>query len=205
MKLLSRDFTVWEKLVLLALVLALMGMGYYQFIDQPVRHGIEEAHAERDKLQLDLNAINLRIKDYKDREKELNEAKELRQEMPSYNSSEEELQILNGILNASNEYAFSFDKITLNGNQIRRNFQLSFTAPSFEAAKGIFTRLSGSRIRCLIGNIECSGVNEADGNVVNVKANGTFYETKVDSVLDAVLAELTRGQNASEAAAQAAS
>ena len=40
-----------------------------------------------------------------------------------------------------------------------------------------------------------------DGNTVNVKANGTFYETRVDAVVDAVLAELIRDQ---EAAAQAA-
>ena len=200
MRLLTRDFTLPEKLILLVLILVLMGLGYYQVIDQPIRRGIEEAHAERDNLVLELAAVERRIDDYKRRVAELEEAKELRHEMPSYNQSEEELRILNEVLGASEQYSLAVDKITLNGNQIRRNFLISFTAPSFETAKGIFTRLSASPIRCLVGDIQCSGVDAADGNTVNVKANGTFYETRVDAVMDAVLAELTRAQ---EAAAQA--
>ena len=201
MNLLTRDFTRFEKLVLLFLTLVLMGLGYYRFVDQPVRNGIEEAHAERDNLKLQLTVINRRISDYKLREEELIEAREIRQEMPSYNQSEAELQILNGILTLADQYALAFDKITLDGNQIRRNFQLSFTAPNFETAKGIFSRLSVSQIRCLIGDIECSGVDVEDGAAVNVKADGTFYETKVNAVTDAVLDELIRAQ---EAAAEAA-
>jgi len=206
MRLLTRDFTTAEKLILLVLILFLMGLGYYHFIDQPIRRGIEEAHAERDALQLDLDAVNVLISDYKNREEELREAMELRQEMPSYNQSETELQILNGILTLSNQYTLAFDKITLEGNQIRRGFQFSFTAPNFETAKGIFARLSGSRVRCLIGDIECSGLDIEDGSIVNVKANGTFYETKVGAVVDAVLAELIQLQEeeAAKAAAKAA-
>ena len=200
MRLLSRDFTLPEKLILLALVLILMGLGYYQFVDQPIRRGIEEAHAERDNLQLELDAINRRISDYRRREEELIEAKEIRQEMPSYNQSEAELQILNGILTSANQYALAFDKITLDGNQIRRNFQISFTAPNFETAKGIFSRLSASRIRCLVGDIECSGINVEDGDTVNVKAGGTFYETRVNGITDAVILDLIAAQEAETAA-----
>lgn len=202
MNLLTRDFTRFEKLVLLFLTLVLMGLGYYRFVDQPVRSGIEEAHAERDNLKLQLTVINRRISDYKLREEELIEAREIRQEMPSYNQSEAELQILNGILTLADQYALAFDKITLQENQIRRNFQISFTSPNFETAKGIFARLSASRIRCLIGDIECSGVDAEDGAAVNVRADGTFYETKVNAVPDAVLDELIRAQEA--AAAEAA-
>ena len=163
MRLLTRDFTAVEKLILLVLILFLMGLGYYQFIDQPIRRGIEEAHAERAALQLELDAINIRISDYKNMAEELREARELRQEMPSYNQSEQELQILNNILTLSDQYALAFDKITLEGNQIRRGFQFSFTAPDFETAKGIFTRLSGSRVRCLIGDIEGAGADSSAG------------------------------------------
>ena len=193
MRLLTRDFTTLEKIVLLILILVLMGLGYYQYIDQPIRQGIEEAHAEQEELQRELNLINVRISDYNNRAEELNEARELRKPMPSYNHSEEELQILNDILSASNDYSTSFDKITLEGNQIRRNFQIAFIAPNFETAKGIFSRIAGSRIRCLIGNIDCSGIEEENGNIISVKADGTFYETKVGAVTDAVLAELLAG------------
>ena len=199
MRILTRDFTKLEKLVLLVLILLLMGLGYYQFVDQPIRRGIEEAHAERDKLQVELNVINIRISDYNYRAQELEAARELRQPMPSYNASEEEIAILNSILYESNDYSFNVDKITLNGDQIRRAFTLNFTAPNFETAKGIFTRLSVSRIRCLIGNIDCSGIDVEDGNVVNVKADGVFYETKVHSVMDAALEEVIAAQSEAQA------
>ena len=204
MRILTRDFTKLEKLVLLVLILVLMGLGYYQFVDQPIRRGIEEAHAERDKLQVELNAINIRISDYNYRAQELEAARELRQPMPSYNASEEEIAILNSILYESNDYSFNVDKITLNGEQIRRAFTLNFTAPNFETAKGIFTRLSFSHIRCLIGNIDCSGIDVADGNVVNVKADGTFYETRVNAVSDAVLEEVIAAKQAESQANPAA-
>ena len=194
MRILTRDFTSLEKLVLLALILILMGLGYYQFVDQPIRQGIEEAHAERDKLQAELNALNIRISDYNYQAQELEAARELRQPMPSYNASEEELRILNDVLSVSKDYSFNVDKITLEDDQIRRNFTVSFTAPNFETAKGIFTRLSASRVRCLIGNIDCGGIDVKDGNVVNVKADGTFYETKVNAVSDAVLEEVIAAQ-----------
>ena len=198
MKLLSRDFTALEKLVLLILILVLMGLGYYRFIDQPVRKGIEEAEAQCEKLQVDLNDVNLRIQAYEDRLNELNEAKELRQSMPSYNQSEEEIKILNDVLSASENYSFNMEKITLSGNQIRRNFTFSFTSPDFQNVKGIFTGLSNSRIRCLIGNVECGGlVVSPDGDSISVRANGVFYETLMDAEHDAVIDELLAEQGRS--------
>ncbi|MBR3570934.1 MAG: type II secretion system protein M [Oscillibacter sp.] len=196
MKILSRDFTVWEKLVLLVLVIALMALGYYRLIDQPVRQGIEEAHAQRDKLQADLADVNRRISDYETRVAELDEARELRQFMPSYNGSEEELQILNGILSASDNYSLNVEKITLEGNQIRRKFSFSFSVPDFESVRGIFARLSASRVRCLIGNVDCSGLSKnADGTSISVRADGAFYETLSDATSDVALEELLRAQN----------
>ena len=198
MKILSRDFTALEKLILLILVLILMGLGYYRFIDQPVRKGIEEAEAQYEKLQSDLNDVNFRIQEYLDRLDELNEAKELRQSMPSYNSSEEEIRILNDILGEAQSYSFNVDKITLTGNQIRRSFTFSFTASNFATVQRIFTRLSDSRIRCLIGNIEYGGLNAApDGDFINVRANGAFYETLMDAERDAVIDELLTEQGGS--------
>ena len=197
MKLVSRDFTSLEKLVLLALTLVLIGMGYYRFIDQPIRLGIEEAHAQRDKLEIELNNINIRISEYNNRVEELAEARELRQSMPSYNASEEELRILNDVLSAADLYSFSVDKITLEGNQIRRTFAFSITAPNFATAKGIFSRLSNSRVRCLIGDVECGGLNATDGASVILQANGAFYETLVDAESDVALDELLNAQERS--------
>ena len=191
MKLLSRDFTALEKLALLILILILMGLGYYRFIDQPVRQGIAEAEAQCEKLQTDLNDVNVRIQAYEDRLDELNEAKELRQSMPSYNRSEEEIGILNDVLSAADNYSFNVEKITLSKNQIRRNFTFSFTSPNFENVRDIFTGLSNSPVRCLIGNVECGGLtSRPEGDSISVRASGAFYETLMDAEHDAVIDEL---------------
>ena len=197
MKLLSRDFTPLEKLVLLVLVLILMGIGYYRLIDQPIRQGMAEAEAQRNKLQVELNDVNIRISEYNNRVNELDEAKALRHFMPSYNASDEELRILNGVLSEARHYSFDVDKITLSeeDNQIRRRFTFSFTALNFDTVKDIFTRLSDSPTRCMLGTIECGGLNAAAENaVITVQGEGAFYETLTDAQMDAVLSELLNGR-----------
>ena len=200
MRLLSRDFTVTEKVILLILTLVLMGLAYYQFIDQPIRNSLEEAQAQKDALQMELDYINLRIKDYENRVYEIQQLRELGRPMPSYNSSERELSILNNILKPASEFEAFLQNITLNGDQIRRGFTLNFKSNSFETVKGIFTRLSNSPIRCLVGSVECSGIDAENSNIITVKADGTFYETKVNAVMDAALMEAI--QAATEAAAE---
>ena len=48
MKILSRDFTLKEKLLMLLLGLVLVGLAYYNFVDQPVRTSLASAEAEAD-------------------------------------------------------------------------------------------------------------------------------------------------------------
>ena len=43
MKIMSRDFTTREKIMLLVLTLILLAAGYYAVIDQPIRTAINEA------------------------------------------------------------------------------------------------------------------------------------------------------------------
>lgn len=205
MRLVSRDFTLIEKCVLLVLSIILIAIGYYRLIDQPVRQGISEAEAQCAKLQEELDAVNARISDYELRVSEVDEARELRHYMPSYNASDEELRILNDVLGMASMYSVNVEKITLSeptaggGNQIRRNFQFSFQSPDFELVKGIFTRLSNSRLRCMIGNVEYGGLTVTpDGSSVSVRANGAFYETLIDAQMDAVLGEVMQEQGRSE-------
>ena len=46
MKAFSRSFTLKEKILLLLLSLVLIGLAYYQFVDQPVRSALVQAQAE---------------------------------------------------------------------------------------------------------------------------------------------------------------
>ncbi len=58
MKILSRDFTLVEKILLTILGVILVVLVYYRFVDQPVRTAINTAVSERETLQSELDVVN---------------------------------------------------------------------------------------------------------------------------------------------------
>ena len=190
MKVLSRDFTLKEKILLLILSLALIGLAYYQFIDQPVRRELDTAKAEKETLQIELDAVQMQLAQLKRMEKELESLSKNNTMgiMGSYNNSKAEIALLNDILEDTQQYSIAFSDVTRNGDLIRRNFSLQFTASGYEEAVQMLTRLSRSECRCRLGNVYCQS---EDGNVlkgpVSVSATATFYETMVGGKADAGL------------------
>ena len=190
MKVLSRDFTLKEKILLLILSLALIGLAYYQFIDQPVRRELDAAISEKETLQIELDAVQMQLAQLKRMEKELESLSKNNTMgiMGSYNNSKAEIALLNDILEDTQQYSIVFSDVTRNGDLIRRNFTLQFTVSGYEEAVQILTRLSRSECRCRLGNVYCES---EDGNVlrgaVSVSATATFYETMVGGKADAGL------------------
>lgn len=190
MKILSRDFTLKEKILLLILSLVLIGLAYYQFVDQPVRSELAAAQSEKEAIQIELNAVQAQLAQLKKMEEELTDLSGDNSlgVMGSYNNSKAEIALLNDILGDTQQYSISFSDVTRNGNLIRRNFTLQFTTSSYEEATRMLTRLSRSECRCRLGNVYC--VSE-DGNVLEgpvlVGATATFYETMVGGKEDAGL------------------
>ena len=190
MKVLSRDFTLKEKILLLILSLALIGLAYYQFIDQPVRRELDAAKSEQETLQIELDAVQIQLAQLKKMEQELDSLSNDNTLgiMGSYNNSKAEIALLNDILEDTQQYSIAFSDVTRNGDLIRRNFSLQFTASDYEEAIQILTRLGRSECRCRLGNLYCES---EDGNVlkgpVSVSATATFYETMVGGKADAGL------------------
>ena len=190
MKVLSRDFTLKEKILLLILSLALIGLAYYQFIDQPVRRELTAAKSEQETLQIELDAVQIQLAQLKKMEQELDSLSNDNTLgiMGSYNNSKAEIALLNDILEDTQQYSIAFSDVTRNGDLIRRNFSLQFTASDYEEAVQMLTRLSRSECRCRLGNLYCES---EDGNVlkgpVSVSATATFYETMVGGKADAGL------------------
>lgn len=194
MHVMSRDFTTKEKIILLVLVLFLIGFGYYQFIDKPIRSSLEKAAAETASLQQELNEVNAKIANLERMKHELEDltAENRSSYMASYNNSKAELKLLNDILSDATQYSIAFASVTRNGDQIRRDFSLQFTAPDYDSMRDIIKKLTGVEFRCLIGNMNCSitktryrDVTEYGALVVNVTA--TFYETMVGGTPDSGL------------------
>ena len=187
MKILSRDFSTREKILMLILVLLLLGLGYYRFIDQPVREAIVQSEAERETLQTELLILQNRAAALSRMQIELNDMSESGSlsRMGSYNNSKDELALLNDILRDTQQYTISFSNVTRDGNQIRRNFALQFAVADYAGMQRAIQRLTESEYRCLIGDVSCvTAVSGSSAGTLTVNATATFYETMVGGVPD---------------------
>ena len=82
------------------------------------------------------------------------------------------------------------------GDQIRRNFSLSFAVNDYADAQRVITALAGSHLRCQLDDISCSVnlywlrndyVYRRGDSYLNVSAKATFYETMVGGEEDSAL------------------
>ncbi len=201
MKILSRDFTRAEKIILALLALVLVGLAYYQFVDKMVRDNIEKANAEAEALRVELTGVNAKIKRMEEMQAELDsiQADPTASYMGSYNNSREELAFLNDVLRGALQYSINFSNVTRDGDQIRRNFSLQFTTSDYAGMERLINQLCNSKLRCLINGISytCTryNYNAADREKygvdwyerVNVNCTATFFETMVGGTEDAGL------------------
>ena len=193
MKVLSRDFTTKEKLLLLLLSLILVGLAYYQFVDQPVRLALESARTEADSLRVELKTVDAKLELMRRMRAELDDvtAGGTATEMGSYNNAKAEIASLNDILSEALQYSITFANVTRSGDQIRRNFTLQFTTDNYGIMEHMLSALSQNHHRCLIGDLRCTAArNESvlEGNIT-VNATATFFETMVGGTPDAGLPE----------------
>lgn len=193
MKVLSREFTLKEKLLLLLLGLILVVLAYYQFVDKPARAALESARAEAESLTVELHDVEVQLESMRRMRSELEDvtASGTATEMGSYNNSKEEIASLNDILSDTLQYSINFANVTRSGDQIRRNFTLQFTSDNYENMERVLSALAENHHRCLIGEVRCTASrnsNIMDGNV-SVNATATFYETMVGGTPDAGLPE----------------
>ncbi len=201
MKILSRDFTRGEKILILILCLILVVLAYYWIVYKPCRKAVEDANAERDALQIELMAAQSKEDQLKKMKDELDRLGSLEEttRMESYNNTNAELTLLNNVLRDANTYYIDFSDVTRNGDQIRRNFTLQFTTYTFDTAKKIIHNMAESEYRCLIGDIRASVtpyysyyvwnrvVEDGNYDVVTVNATATFFETMYGGKPDAGL------------------
>ncbi len=186
MKVLSRDFTRREKVLLVLLSLIMIGLSYYRFVDMPVRESIEKSNAEIANLEVEAQTLQARVTFLRNLQAQLDAMKEAGElsYMPSYNSSKAEVEFLNDILGETEKYSITFANVTRSGNQIRRNFTLQYTTANYTEAEAILKKLGEYENRCLVGDVQCS--IDAKGEVT-INCAAIFYETMADGTPDAGL------------------
>jgi hypothetical protein len=200
-KILSRDFTRAEKIILVLMALVLVGLAYYRIVDRPVREAIEKANAAKEALQVELTAVNAKIQRMEEMMAELQaiQSDPNASYMGSYNNSKEELAFLNDVLSNANQYSITFSNVTRDSDQIRRNFSLQFTADDYAAMERVMNKLCNGKLRCLINDISYGktryNYSAADRERygldwyerVNINCTATFFETMVGGTEDAGL------------------
>lgn len=194
MKIMSRNFTNREKILIIALALVLVGLFYYQFVDRVVRETIDAADAEYNSLRSDLDVLQNRLQQLSSIQSSMDQLEEEGKLswMGSYNNSKEEVAFLNDILADTVQYSITFANVTRTGDQIRRSFTLQYKTRDYRAARDIMIRLLEGKNRCLVGDVRCA--IGGDGSVV-MNQSATFYETMVGGVADAGLPSSSAANN----------
>ena len=201
MKIMSRDFTRAEKIILIILAFVLVGLAYYQFVDKMVRESIAKADAAAEAIEVELTGVEAKIHRMEEMQAELDsiQSDPSASYMGSYNNSKEELAFLNDVLKSALQYTITFSNVTRDGDQIRRNFSLQFTTDDYADMERLINQLCNSKLRCLINDISYSvtryNYSAADRERygvdwyerVNVNCTATFFETMVGGVEDAGL------------------
>ena len=196
MKIMSRDFTVREKIMLLVLTLILLAVGYYLVVDQPIRTAINEAKSQQEELSTEMMLLQTKAASLSRMQSELDSIEQGGSlgKMGSYNNSKAELDELNQLLQDANTYDISFSDVTRDGDLIRRSFSLTFSASDYNKAADLVNSLCTGEWRCIVSDLRfVAGDDNLETGSVNVGVTATFYETmqggKADSGLPADTSE----------------
>jgi Tfp pilus assembly protein PilO len=191
MKFLSKDFTQREKILLVILAILLVLVFYYYAVDMPLRNQEEILNSQKSALETDVQVAEAKVAEYEKMEETLKNLDANASRMESYNNRTNEINFLNDLLAKTSAYSIGFSPVTVEGNQVRREFSLSYTCGSYSEAMDLLKQLSQCKYRCLISDVSCAPVNTntALNGAVNVSANATFYETLVNKTTEAGLPE----------------
>ena len=188
MKSLSREFTTREKILLLILAILLVLVVYYYLVDLPLRSQKEQLDAQKQQLQTDYDIVHAKYTEYLAMQQDLALVTEDTSIMASYNNRSGEIAFLDKLFSHTLQYSVGFSPVTVEGDQIRRSFTVTFTAKSYEQAIKILKKLADCKYRCVINDISCTGVDErALDGAVTISCGATFFETMVERTTDAGL------------------
>ncbi len=188
MKHLSREFTTREKVLLLILGILLVLVVYYYLVDIPLRSQKESLTSQLEGLQTDYQITDAKYHEYLKMKEDMEKVTADTSIMASYNNRSEEIAFLDDLFKNTRQYSVSFSPVTVEGDQIRRAFTVSFTAASYDQAVKILKELADCHYRCIISDISCSGNDEnALNGAVTISCGAVFYETMVDRTTDAGL------------------
>ena len=180
-----------RRILLLALLgLLIMGAGYYLLVYNVVERDLRDTRAKLEDTEQELTVAQEKALRMDQMEAELIAIRsDDSSRMESYNNTKQELYLLNRILKDTTDYSVSFQKVTRDGDQIRRSFSMDFSVDSYTGAMNIIRQLQNSVYRCLLGDVAYSRTQGTGSRreMIHISVDATFYETMVGGTPDAGL------------------
>ena len=144
--------TKTQKIVLLVVVFALIAGGYYAGFYLPVQRRIEAADTAELDAQIQLE--QMKAMQIRQMEEEIEENKTSNAPMvPAYNHFKTETEELNRIFANAYDFTFQYSEPQVDGMEIRRAMNISFTADSFDHAVSMLHEVVEGPYRCLIEDL----------------------------------------------------
>lgn len=144
--------TKTQKIVLLVVVFALIAGGYYAGFYLPVQRRIEAADTAELDAQIQLE--QMKAMQIRQMEEEIEENKASNAPMvPAYNHFKTETEELNRIFANAYDFTFQYSEPQVDGMEIRRAMNISFTADSFDHAVSMLHEVVEGPYRCLIEDL----------------------------------------------------
>ena len=168
--------TKTQKIVLLVVVFALIAGGYYAGFYLPVQRRIEAADTAELDAQIQLEQI------------EENKASNAPM-VPAYNHFKTETEELNRIFANAYDFTFQYSEPQVDGMEIRRAMNISFTADSFDHAVSMLHEVVEGPYRCLIEDLSIQDDKDLENeelediriHPVAVAFQLTYFETRYDA------------------------
>ena len=191
MKIWSREFTRFEKILLVVLGVLVVGLVYINLVDRPVRASIAASREECSAIETELAVVRGKADRLDKLDAEMSEIRGRAgvSRMESYNNSKEEIAALNQILSATQQYTITFSDVTRNNDQIRREFTLNFRTADYREMRYVIEELCNCKYRCLVDEVRCTATNTEKESYVSASLTATFFETMVGGTPDAGLPE----------------
>lgn len=177
-----------QKIVLLLFVIILIAAGYYAGFYLPVQRRIQAADTTDLEAQIQMEQV--KSKQIQQMKKEIDENKASNAPMvPAYNHFKEETEELNRIFADAYNFSFQYSEPKVDGMQIRRAMNISFTADSFDHAVSMLHEVVEGSYRCLIEDLSIQDDEDLEDeelkdiriHPVAVTFQLTYFETRYDA------------------------
>ena len=175
----KRKLTPREWMLLGALAVLVVVVGYITLFYRPTTEARDNAIAETESCKQQTSAAQVRLAEKQRMEREL---EELFAQNPNplaladYDNLQPIMMELNSILASTQSYSLSFATVDTSQSIIRREISISFTCDSYAAAKAVLQRLHDSMFRCMLNNVTIS--DGRDGGSTSVSGSIVYFECK---------------------------